>query len=276
MYDDAYNRCLGEHDPSMALLMLSVMRQASLLGLDTDGLDLGKIRSCLRFRLEFDFDMDLDPYTEGSSDEGNTVNVAHYHLVAPEVILRIPAGAGPFGAVQGSGPLEYRTWDYDLDSWTYYYDGEGHKVPCTGEAHSSGTKNGVLRVTNMSFNLNFFSTDGKVTKPQELDLHLFLNPGLAGAADAAADITTYTGPGAPCLLPVGTVTNWFWMLAFLAAHYGEATDANWGEPYLIEDWAPGTSPGEIGTKVYVRDVPLQTTTGHETTTITIVHAPNGT
>lgn len=266
MIPDAYHRCVTEHDPGMALLMLSVERQRQLLGIGDQALTFATMNKCLHFEVDYEFELDGSAW----SDDDSSNTAYGYHLRALHVPVSIDI-QDPETSGTGSGPEEYLQYSgVSTTRSSYFHD--GHEVDCTGTGTAAGTEDGTFHVRGMKLDLNYYSDDPEYRKPFRLDLQI--DPGAVGAPDAPQDITDYTADDPSCIVPQGTVHNWFAALAFLFAHLDESTDED-GTSYSIENWSPG-SPGseELATKVYDRDV-VGNGAPHELTTLTLRHTPQG-
>lgn len=265
MIPDAQHRCVTEHDPGMALVMLAVERQRQLIGVGDQPLSFEAMNKCLHFELDYEFEL------HGSAwSDGDTSNTAYgFHLRALKVPVSIDI-TDPEHSGTGTGPEQYLDYSGTSTVTTYYFNSDGDEVPCHGTATPAGTLDGTFRVLGLKLDLNFYNDDPEYKAPFRLDVRI--DPGQIGSDTAPRDITHYSRDDSHCVVPIGDVTNWFWGLSFFFAHGDEATDQD-GSSYDVRSWSPGATGSEVlATKVYDRDV-VGNGAPHELTTLTLRHTP---
>jgi hypothetical protein len=265
MIPDAQQRCVAEHDPGMALLMLATERQRQLLGVGDQSVTFAAMNKCLHFELDYEFEL----HGSAWSDDDTSSTAYGFHLRAIGVPVSIDVTDLEHSGT-GSGPESYLQYTGTTTSASSYFNSDGDEVPCTGTATPAGTLDGTFRVLGLKLDLNYYRDDPDYRAPFRLDVQI--DPGAIGSDSAPRDITHYSASDPHCVVPVGDVTNWFWGLSFFFAHGDETTDEE-GTSYDIRGWTPGTTGSEVlATKVYDRDV-VGNGAPHELTSLTLRHTP---
>jgi hypothetical protein len=176
-YNEAFDKCVNNNDPTQVNMLLSFLRQLSLLGAD-DQVDQGKIERCARFELKFESIMQTAP--DGHLHEAR----------ATKVPVRLDGPVG--GTLTGSGPLE--------DKVTYI----GPSLSPCSQTSNGGSS--AFEVVRLFIDINVFE-GGPPPEPMKM---LYA----PGQPDFTFRLTCPPTPGGPTIDQTFNGPTWFGIYGF--------------------------------------------------------------
>ena len=236
-YNEAFGKCVNQHDPLQVTNMLSSLRQLELLG-GENLVDQSRIERCVRFDLDFETDV----------ESHSTVQNPYGLLAGFRMKLRAKVPLRFDGLhVSGSAPLEWlsATWTGVLPS--------GVTVNTVAPGQGS-----TLAVTDLGFDLNVY--EGAPPPPH---VKLTYDPG----SPVVTNIFTFaTDP--PVTIPF---PDYPWRVPYYFLHQDELLAGNDG-PLVARDWS--VVGGSVwARKTYQRSRNVPEVTASETTLMDLIHTP---